>query len=180
VTEDSIVSFFNLQLNGLNVILGTDPCISAQIAKDHSFALLEFKTPNDATVALAFDGITMEEHEAMDVANGGAKGLELRRPKDYIVPSSPEEPQFQEGVISNDVPDSANKICVTNIPIYIPEEPVTMLLKSFGELKSFVLVKDSGTDESRVSYLEAHISELILIPLRELHSANISILPRQR
>lgn len=180
VTEDGIVSFFNLQLNGLNVILGTDPCISAQVAKDHSFALLEFKTPNDATVALAFDGITMEEHEAMETSNGGAKGLELRRPKDYIVPSLPEEQQSQEGVISNDVPDSANKICVTNIPTYIPEEPVTMLLKSFGELKSFVLVKDSGTDESRVSLLETHISELMLILLRELHSVNISILPRPR
>jgi splicing factor U2AF subunit len=180
VTEDGIISFFNLQLNGLNVILGTDPCISAQIAKDRSFALLEFKTPNDATVALAFDGITMEEHDAMETANGSAKGLELRRPKDYIVPSLPEEQQVQEGVISNDVPDSAHKICVTNIPTYIPEEPVTMLLKSFGELKSFVLVKDSGTDESRVSLLETHISELILILLRELHSVNISILPRQQ
>jgi splicing factor U2AF subunit len=156
VTEDALVSFFNLQLNGLNVIEGHDPCVSAQIAKDRSFALLEFKTPGDATVALAYDGTTMEEHEAMnvDTANGGPKGLELRRPKDYIVPSGPEDQVYQEGVILNEVPDSPNKICVTNIPLYIPEEPVTMLLKSFGELKSFVLVKDSGTEESRVSRRE--------------------------
>ncbi|GAM37937.1 hypothetical protein TCE0_033f08281 [Talaromyces pinophilus] len=150
VTDAALVSFFNLQLNGLNVIEIIDPCVSSQISKDHSFALLEFKGSNEATVALALDGITMEEHEAAATANGGARGLELRRPKDYIVPSAPEDQQpYQEGVISNQVPDSPNKLCVTNIPLYIPEEPVTMLLKSIGELKAFVLVKDSGTDESR-------------------------------
>lgn len=154
VTDAVLVAFFNLQLNGLNVIQVVDPCVSSQISKDRSFALLEFKSPNDATVALALDGITMEEHEtATETANGGVRGLELRRPKDYIVPSHPDEPQqYQEGVVLNEVPDSPHKLCVTNIPLYIPEEPVTMLLKSIGELKSFVLVKDSGTDESRVSF----------------------------
>lgn len=152
VTDAALVSFFNLQLNGLNVIEGIDPCVSSQISKDHSFALLEFKGPNEATVALALDGITMEEHEASAAtSNGGSRGLELRRPKDYIVPSASDDQQpYQEGIISNHVPDSPNKLCVTNIPLYIPEEPITMLLKSIGELKAFVLVKDNGTDESRV------------------------------
>lgn len=152
VTGEKLLAFFNLQLNGLNVVTSVDPCISAQISDDKSFALLEFKSLNDATVALAFDGITMEEHEA--AGNGDTenapKGLEVRRPKDYIVPSSTDQP-YQEGVLLNEVPDSPNKICVSNIPHYIPEEPVTMLLKSFGELKSFILVKDSATEESRVS-----------------------------
>jgi splicing factor U2AF subunit len=152
VSSEHLVSLFNLQLNGLNVIHHVDPCISAQISEDHSFALLEFKTPNDATVALAFDGITMEEHEpASGAENGAPKGLEVRRPKDYIVPNGSADQEYQEGVLLNEVPDSPNKICVSNIPQYIPEEPVTMLLKSFGELKSFVLVKDSSTEESRVS-----------------------------
>ncbi|GJP92610.1 hypothetical protein CBS63078_3224 [Aspergillus niger] len=150
VTGETLLAFFNVQLNGLNVIQSVDPCISAQVAQDHTFALLEFKSPNDATVALAFDGIAMEEHEAAGngAANGAAQGLEVRRPKDYIVPGGAEQ-EYQEGVLLNEVPDSPNKICVSNIPHYIPEEPVTMLLKSFGELKSFVLVKDSSTEESR-------------------------------
>ena len=146
-TGEAILSFFNVQLNGLNVIQSVDPCISAQVSDDRSYALLEFKTPSDATVALAFDGIQMEEHQTM--GEKGAQGLEVRRPKDYILPSAPEQ-EYQEGVLLNEVPDSPNKICVSNIPHYIPEEPVTMLLKSFGELKSFVLVKDSTTEESRV------------------------------
>ncbi|RHZ69898.1 hypothetical protein CDV55_105921 [Aspergillus turcosus] len=150
ISSEHLVSFFNLQLNGLNVIHSVDPCISAQISEDHTFALLEFKTPNDATVALAFDGITMEEHESVGgTENGAPKGLEVRRPKDYIVPNGSADQEYQEGVLLNEVPDSPNKICVSNIPQYIPEEPVTMLLKSFGELKSFVLVKDSSTEESR-------------------------------
>ncbi|GAB1194181.1 hypothetical protein APSETT444_003422 [Aspergillus pseudonomiae] len=149
-TGENLLSFFNLQLNGLNVVHSVDPCISAQVSDDRSFALLEFKSPNDATVALAFDGITMDENEASGngAANGAPQGLEVRRPKDYIVPSGNEQ-EYQEGVLLNEVPDSPNKICVSNIPHYIPEEPVTMLLKSFGELKSFVLVKDSSTEESR-------------------------------
>ncbi|KAJ6086004.1 hypothetical protein N7486_010285 [Penicillium sp. IBT 16267x] len=140
-TGDAIISFFNLQLNGLNVVHSVDPCISAQVSEDQKFALLEFKSPADATVALAFDGITMAE--------SGEKGLEVRRPKDYIVPNGSADQEYQEGVLLNEVPDSPNKICVSNIPSYIPEEPVTMLLKSFGELKSFILVKDSSTEESR-------------------------------
>ncbi|PYH87887.1 hypothetical protein BO71DRAFT_436280 [Aspergillus ellipticus CBS 707.79] len=149
VTGEALQAFFNLQLNNLNVVENVDTCISAQVAPDHSFALLEFKSPNDATVALAFDGITMDEHEATDGgADGAAQGLEVRRPKDYIVPGAVEQ-EYQEGVLLNEVPDSPNKICVSNIPHYIPEEPVTMLLKSFGELKSFVLVKDGSTEESR-------------------------------
>ncbi|KAL5000929.1 hypothetical protein BDV10DRAFT_160988 [Aspergillus recurvatus] len=146
-TVENLVSFFNLQLNGLNVIQSVDPCISAQISDDHTFALLEFKSPNDTTVALALDGITMGEHES-NGENGAAKGLEVRRPKDYIVPNLTEQDLEGESGMK-DVPDSPNKICVSNIPQYIPEEPVTMLLKSFGELKSFVLVKDSSTEESR-------------------------------
>lgn len=154
-TEDKLAEFFNLQLNGLNVIKGVDPCVSAQLSRDRSFALLEFKTANDATVALAFDGITMEDNDNMETSNGDAsgssQGLWIRRPKDYIVPSGGDDETYQEGVVSSEVPDSPNKICVSNIPPFIQEEPVTMLLVSFGELKSFVLVKDSETEESRVS-----------------------------
>ncbi|KAI6713343.1 hypothetical protein JHW43_004142 [Diplocarpon mali] len=148
--EEAIVNFFNLQLNGLNVIEGSDPCISAQLSKDKSFALLEFKQTLDATVALALDGITMEdEHMNGSATNGDTKGLSVRRPKDYIVPAVTDETPYEPGVISNVVVDTQNKISISNIPLYLTDEQVTELLVSFGELKAFVLVKDNGTDESR-------------------------------
>ncbi|KAM3067665.1 hypothetical protein ACMFMG_000022 [Clarireedia jacksonii] len=149
--EETIVGFFNLQLNGLNVVEGSDPCISAQVSKDGSFALLEFKTPSDATVALALDGITMEDNDHMVTGNGSvdSQGLSIRRPKDYIVPVVTDETPQEPGVVSNIVPDTQDKIGVTNIPLYLTDEQVTELLVSFGELKAFVLVKDNSTEESR-------------------------------
>ncbi|KAK4904198.1 hypothetical protein LTR28_001006, partial [Elasticomyces elasticus] len=155
-TDDSLAEFFNLQLNGLNVTRGVDPCISAQINPQRSFALLEFKTAEDATVALAFDGISMEDYDAIDMTNGAANGngtaggLSIRRPKDYIVPPVAEDsPEAVPGVISSSVPDTQNKIAVTRIPIYLTAEQVQELLVAFGELKSFVLVIDTGTEQSR-------------------------------
>jgi len=103
-TDESIVNFFNLQLNGLNVVLSPDPCISGQISKDRSFALLEFKNPSEATVALAVDGITMEDNDNMETSNGtsngSTQGLSIRRPKDYIVPSVDLDEEYQEGIVS--------------------------------------------------------------------------------
>jgi len=153
VTEESLLSFFNLQLNGLNVIQSSDPCIQANISDDRTFALVEFKQPSDATVALALDGITMEEHhnELNGNGHGVAKGLEIRRPKDYIVPSADED-AYTAGNVSTDVPDTANKISITNLPSYLTDDQVMDLLKSFGELKAFVLVRDNDTQESRVRF----------------------------
>lgn len=154
-TEDSIVSFFNLQLNGLNVIENPDPCLLCRVSPDHTFAILEFRSSTDATVALALDGITMEPDEAHGTNGNGAapSGLHIRRPRDYIVPAVVEDPNYDpdSDVPSSVVLDSPNKISVTNIPAYLTDDQVMELLVSFGKLKSFVLVKDSGTQESRVS-----------------------------
>jgi len=155
--EESIINFFNLQLNGLNVIQGIDPCISAQISSDRSFALLEFKSPSDTTVALALDGIAMQDTESMDTGdgatNGSSKGLSVRRPKDYIVPSIADESDYSEGEISSIVPDTPNKISVTNLLPNLTDDQVTELLVAFGQLRAFVLVKDQSTEESRVREL---------------------------
>ncbi|KAI1768296.1 hypothetical protein GGR53DRAFT_478664 [Hypoxylon sp. FL1150] len=149
-TEESIMSFFNLQLNGLNVIESTDPCILGQISKDQTFALLEFRHASEATVALALDGISMEPDDATNgAANGSGRGLKIQRPKDYIVPAVAEDTPYEPGVVSKVVIDTPNKISIANLPPYLTEDQVMELLTSFGELKALVLVKDIGTDESR-------------------------------
>ncbi|KAK1963335.1 hypothetical protein LY78DRAFT_660437 [Colletotrichum sublineola] len=147
-TEESIQNFFNLQLNGLNIIESTDPCTSCQVSKDHSFAVVEFRNASEATVALALDGISME---ADDATNGAAasQGLVIRRPKDYIVPAVVDDVPYEPGVVSNIVVDTPNKISIANMPVYLSEEQVSELLVSFGELKAFVLVRDKSTEESR-------------------------------
>lgn len=46
--------------------------------------------------------------------------------------------------------DSPNKLFVGGLPTYLSDEQVMELLKSFGELKTFNLVKDNA-QESKVS-----------------------------
>ena len=153
-TEQSLVEFFNLQLNGLNVVEGADPCVQAQLAPDRAFAMLEFKAPGDATTAMALDGITMGDDggdAAMvdAIANGNTEGLSLRRPKDYIVAAVADADPATEGEIAETVPDTQNKISITNIIPHLDDAQVQELLTAFGALRSFVLVKDRSTGESR-------------------------------
>ena len=50
------------------------------------------------------------------------------------------------GSVSSTVPDTANKVCITNILPNLTEDQVMELLKAFGELRSFVLVRERGND----------------------------------
>ncbi|KAL7269689.1 hypothetical protein RUND412_007635 [Rhizina undulata] len=138
--EDSLLKFFNETLSSLNVTTGTpDPVTHLQLSPDRKLGLLEFKNTNDATVCLALSGTEYE----------GAK-LDIKRPKDYIVPLVADDSGHHDpGVISSTVPDTPNKILVSNIPEYLQDEQVIELLKSFGDLKAFVLVKDTTDDSSK-------------------------------
>ena len=156
-SEETMVNWFNLHLSGLNISASVDPCISVSMSKDRSFAIADFKSPADATIALALEGETMQEHvtEANGNAEQGVKGFEIRRPKDYIVPSPDAEDYntLGEGGISTVVPDSESKIRISSIPPYLEESQVIELVKAFGDLKAFMLVKEQGSDQSRVSLI---------------------------
>ncbi|KAL9093822.1 MAG: hypothetical protein Q9159_000124 [Coniocarpon cinnabarinum] len=147
--ENILANFFNLQLNGSNVISADDPCTTCRIGPGGEYAMLEFKTPEDATSALALTGINMYAEEDTDMANGTANGLssglDIRRPKDYIAAAAAENAETRPGVIK----DSPQKICITNIPAYLDEEQITELIQAFGAVKSFVLAKDVGTEQSK-------------------------------
>ncbi|KYK56849.1 U2 snRNP auxilliary factor, large subunit, splicing factor [Drechmeria coniospora] len=149
VTEDDLISFFNLQLNGLNVIETRDPCVLCHFSTDRSFAVLEFKEALDATVALAFDGTIMDADDAANGSNPDTAGLVIKRPNDYVMAAVPDEIiPHDPNVVSNFVPDTLHKLSVTNIPPFLTEEQVIELLAAFGKLKAFVLVRDRGSEES--------------------------------
>ena len=147
--ENSLAEFVNLQLNGSNVISADDPCISSKLGPGAEYALLEFKSPEDATATVALTGINMHGDGDTDMSNGSANGasagLDIRRPKDYIVPTTAEAIESQAGTVK----DNPNKICITNIPPYLDETQVTELLSAFGAVKAFVLAKDVATDQSK-------------------------------
>ncbi|OAL44106.1 hypothetical protein IQ07DRAFT_592550 [Pyrenochaeta sp. DS3sAY3a] len=156
-STEELVDFFNLQLNGLNVVSGRDPCVAAHIATSKEYAALEFKTAEDATVALAMNGVSMRD-------DGGApdrSGLSIRRPKDYITPTADENTESGEGV-SSLVKDSPNKLSIVNIPTYIEEEQIRELIETMGKLKAFVMVKDTSSDQHRgIAFCEYATNEIV-------------------
>lgn len=97
---------------------------------------------------MAFDGIIF--------VNGP---LKIRRPKDYGGMEMPAPPLHVPGVVSTNVPDSPHKIFVGGLPSYLNEEQVMELLKSFGDLKAFNLVRENGNGPSKVRYV---LSPLLL------------------
>jgi splicing factor U2AF subunit len=58
--------------------------------------------------------------------------------------------------VSTNVPDSENKIFIGGLPAYLNEEQVQELLTSFGALKAFNLVRESGTNASKVYIPRLH------------------------
>lgn len=101
----------------------------------------QLHTPEQATAALELDGVVLD----------GAS-LRVRRPKDY----AGIDPLLQtfNGIVAPSVADSPNKLFIGGIPTYLNDEQVMELLKSFGELKSFNLVKESaGVSKVSISQL---------------------------
>jgi RNA recognition motif-containing protein len=59
------------------------------------------------------------------------------------------------------VPDSPNKVFIGGLPSYLNDDQVMELLKSFGELKAFNLVKEQGDpDRSKVRSLSRACASL--------------------
>ncbi|EPQ18897.1 Splicing factor U2AF 65 kDa subunit [Myotis brandtii] len=136
-----MVDFFNAQmrLGGLTRAPG-HPVLAVQINQDKSFAFLEFRSVDETTQAMAFDGIIFQ-----------GQSLKIRRPHDYQpLPGLSENPSvYLPGVVSTVVPDSAHKLFVGGLPNHLHEDQVKELLTSFGPLKGFHLVKDGATGLSK-------------------------------
>ncbi|XP_017488992.1 PREDICTED: splicing factor U2AF 50 kDa subunit-like [Rhagoletis zephyria] len=144
VTEEEMMEFFNQQmhLTGLAQAAGS-PVLACQINLDKNFAFLEFRSTDETTQAMAFDGINFK-----------GQSLKIRRPHDYqpmpgVADSQPVSAPVANGVISTVVPDSPHKIFIGGLPNYLNEEQVKELLLSFGQLRAFNLVKDAATGLSK-------------------------------
>ncbi|XP_056871841.1 splicing factor U2AF 65 kDa subunit-like isoform X1 [Takifugu flavidus] len=142
VTEESMAEFFNAQMRlaGLSQA-PSNPVLAVQINQDKNFAFLEFRSVDETTQAMAFDGIIFQ-----------GQSLKIRRPHDYRpLPGISEQPVFHvpAGVVSTVVPDSPHKLFIGGLPNYLNDDQVKELLTSFGPLKAFNLVKDSATSLSK-------------------------------
>lgn len=123
-----MMEFFNAQMRaaGLSQAPG-DPILAVQINMDKNFAFLEFRSVDETTQALAFDGIQFM-----------GQSLKIRRPSDYKpLPGQEEAPKIHlSGIISTIVGDSPNKVFVGGLPNYLNDDQVSWLISIFQDLFS--------------------------------------------
>jgi hypothetical protein len=102
--------------------------------------VLEFRTVEEATSAVAMDGLTFSGSQ-----------LHVARPESYQkAVSEAMQQQIIPGGVSTNVVDSPFKVFMGSIPTSLSDEQVMELLKAFGELRSFNLIKDLQTGEPKV------------------------------
>ncbi|KAG7093653.1 hypothetical protein E1B28_007315 [Marasmius oreades] len=157
VTEQNLAEFFNQKMAEMNIGTGApgNPVLAVQCNYEKNYAFVEFRSAEDATSAMAFDGIIF--------INGP---LKIRRPKDYGGDAVAQPNVHVPGVVSTNVPDSVNKIFVGGLPTYLTEENVMELLKSFGDLKAFNLVRENGNGPSKgfafFEYVNDEVTEVAI------------------
>lgn len=174
-TNEMLRDFFNLHMNGLNIVKGRDPCERAQMDPEKTFALLEFKTAEDATYALTLSGVHMQASaDANGVSNGQTPGLAVRRPKAYIAPTATEDSARLSSTSHEHIPDSVGNIAVTSIPLFIEGEELRSIFTAFGELKYFAVVTDTGTGQSRgVAFCEYNDQSLTKLAIEQLNGLEL-------
>lgn len=141
VTDRDFAQFWNERMRQLNFVVTPEgePCVSTQVNSEKGYAFVEFRCTEEATNAMGFDGVIF-----------GGQALKIRRPKDYVGPDVGPPPSLHvPGVISTNVPDGPNKIYVGGLPTYLNEDQVIELLKAFGELRAFNLVREANNGPSK-------------------------------
>lgn len=141
--EEAMLDFFNQQMHlcGLAQAPG-NPILLCQINLDKNFAFIEFRSIDETTAGMAFDGI-----------NFMGQQLKVRRPRDYQ-PSQNTFDMNSRMPVSSIVVDSANKIFIGGLPNYLTEDQVKELLCSFGPLKAFSLNVDSQGNSKGYAFAE--------------------------
>lgn len=119
VTEEEMMEFFNQQmhLSGLAQAAG-NPVLACQINLDKNFAFLEFRSIDETTQAMAFDGINFK-----------GQSLKIRRPHDYQ--PMPGMTDSNSGGLN--VPGKL----VTTVSIYIYINTIIDIFTCLGQKKLF-------------------------------------------
>ncbi|CAA3002773.1 splicing factor U2af large subunit B isoform X2 [Olea europaea subsp. europaea] len=149
--EQSVATFFSHVMSAIggNTAGPGDAVVNVYINHEKKFAFVEMRSVEEASNAMALDGIIFE----------GAP-VKVRRPSDYnpslaatLGPSQP-NPNLNLAAVGLS-PGSAgglegpDRIFVGGLPYYFTEAQIRELLESFGPLRGFDLVKDRETGNSK-------------------------------
>ncbi|KAG9145285.1 hypothetical protein Leryth_008216 [Lithospermum erythrorhizon] len=149
--EQSVSTFFShvMLAIGYNTAGPGDSVVNVYINHDKNFAFVEMRSVEEASNAMALDGIILE----------GAP-VKVRRPTDYIPtlaatlgPSQP-NPELNLAAVglapgSTGGLEGPDRIFVGGLPYYFTVAQIRDLLESFGSLRGFNLVKDRETGNSK-------------------------------
>jgi len=172
VNESEVHKFFreaiNIAMNRDPSSTEEDPILSVYINRERRFAFVEFKTLEICTACLSLDGI--------DVLGKGK--VKVKRPNDYnpvlaATTSCGELPHFDVsklGIVSASVQDGPNKIFIGGLPYHLTDDQVMELLRAFGPVRSFHLVKADVTASSSkgycfVEYIDANVTPVAIMGL---------------
>lgn len=149
--EQSIATFFSHVMSAIggNSAGPGDAVVNVYINHEKKFAFVEMRSVEEASNAMALDGIIFE---------GGP--VKIRRPSDYnpslAASLGPSQPSSNLNLAAVGLaPGSAgglegpDRIFVGGLPYYFTEAQIRELLESFGPLRGFDLVKDRETGNSK-------------------------------
>ncbi|KAH6795444.1 hypothetical protein C2S51_036430 [Perilla frutescens var. frutescens] len=149
--EQTISTFFSHVMNAIggNSAGPGDAVVNVYINHEKKFAFVEMRTVEEASNAMALDGIIFE-----------GVSVRVRRPTDYnpslAAPLGPSQPGPYLNLAAagltpgmNGESDGADRIFLGGVPYYFSEAQIKELLESFGPLRGFDLVKDRDTGNSK-------------------------------
>ncbi|KAF5463951.1 hypothetical protein F2P56_014073 [Juglans regia] len=149
--EQSVATYFShvMAAIGGNTAGPGDAVVNVYINHEKKFAFVEMRSVEEASNAMALDGIIFE----------GAP-VKVRRPSDYnpslaatLGPSQP-NPNLNLAAVgltagSAGGLEGPDRIFVGGLPYYFTETQIRELLETFGPLRGFDLVKDRETGNSK-------------------------------
>lgn len=151
-TEEELGAFFGETIAKANMATRDDipgpAIVQVYINHEKCFAFVELKSVDLTTACMGFDGVKYPHRAGMSI-------LRVRRPNDY----KPEQVAgartgasmnlAQLGIIGTTVSDGPAKVFVGGLPYHLQDDDVKELLSAFGPLKSFHLVKEGGSTNSK-------------------------------
>jgi splicing factor U2AF subunit len=118
--------------------------VSVHYNETKGYAFVEFNCVELAMAAIDLDGISW---------NGTC--IKVRRPNDFRAEAMAPMRRLITvnkaalGIVSGQVVDGPNKVFIGGLPYHLKDEQVKELLGAFGQLKSFRLVRESGSETSK-------------------------------
>jgi len=192
--EQSIATFFShaLAAVGGNTAGPGNAVVNVYVNREKNFSFVEFRTVEECSNAMGLDGIMFE-----------GVSVRVRRPNDYnpaaavgLGPSTP-NPTLNYAAIGLSGPggagaaaggggggsDQSERVFVGGLPYYLTEEQCRELLGSFGAIKTFDLVKDRETGNSKgygfVVYADPKVTDIACAGLNGLKMGDRTLTVRR-